>query len=205
MLAGMPSPLLFVALFLFGVLSALFGPVKYGILPDQLREDELTGGNALIEAATFLAILLGTIGGSIAAAHLVGAVHATELRVAGALLAISLALMGFLALHPADRAGGTQPRDHPQSARLDAYADLDLRVDRRLWIGAMVVSWFWLVGAMAISLLPSARANRLQRQRICDQPVPDGLRHRRRARLVPRGQGFAAPIPISRSCRSAPR
>src|SRR5260370_19551665 len=60
-------PVMFAAVFLFGVLAALFGPVKYGILPDQLREAELTAGNALIEAATFLAILLGTIGGGIAA------------------------------------------------------------------------------------------------------------------------------------------
>ena len=66
---------------------------------------------------------------------------------------------------------------------------LSLRVERRLWIGAMVVSWFWLVGFMAIVAPAAARANRLQRQRICDQPVPDGLRHRRRARLIPRRQG----------------
>src|ERR1700721_955954 len=80
-------PLLFVALFLFGVLSALFGPVKYGILPDQLRESELTGGNALIEAATFAAILLGTIGGSIAAAHLDAPFSRARLVVALLLLA----------------------------------------------------------------------------------------------------------------------
>src|SRR5579864_127118 len=56
-------PLLFVALFLFGIFAALFGPVKYAILPDQLSVGELATGNALVEGATFVAILLGTVAG----------------------------------------------------------------------------------------------------------------------------------------------
>ena len=46
-------------LFLLGVQATFFGPVKYGILPDHLGRDELMGGNALIEAGTFLAIQIG--------------------------------------------------------------------------------------------------------------------------------------------------
>src|SRR5579872_7140316 len=53
-------PFLFIALGLFGVVAALFGPVKYAMLPDQLTVGELATGNALVEGATFLAILLGT-------------------------------------------------------------------------------------------------------------------------------------------------
>ena len=49
------------ALFLMGAQSTLFGPLKYAILPQHLHEDEMIGGNALIETGTFLAILLGTI------------------------------------------------------------------------------------------------------------------------------------------------
>ena len=52
-------------LFLMGTQSTFFGPLKYSILPDHLREDELIGGNALIEAGTFLAILIGTIVGGV--------------------------------------------------------------------------------------------------------------------------------------------
>src|ERR1700741_3088896 len=59
--------ILFVALFLFGVIGALFGPIKYGILPDHLKREELPAANALVEGATFLAILLGTISGGLAA------------------------------------------------------------------------------------------------------------------------------------------
>ena len=63
-------PLLFVALFAFGVIAALFGPIKYGILPDPPAREELPAGNALVEGATFLAILLGTIiGGGLAAGN----------------------------------------------------------------------------------------------------------------------------------------
>ena len=50
------------------MLAALFTPTKYGLLPDHLGQEELPAGNALVEAATFLAILLGTIVGGIAAA-----------------------------------------------------------------------------------------------------------------------------------------
>ena len=61
------SRLLFVALLGFGVIAALFGPIKYGILPDHLRREQLPAGNALVEGATFVAILLGTIVGGLAA------------------------------------------------------------------------------------------------------------------------------------------
>ena len=60
-------PVLFVALFMFGVIASLFGPIKYGILPDHLARSELPAGNALVEGATFIAILLGTIVGGLAA------------------------------------------------------------------------------------------------------------------------------------------
>src|SRR5712691_8139941 len=60
-------PVLFVALACFGVIAALFGPIKYGILPDHLRREQLPAGNALVEGATFVAILTGTIVGGLAA------------------------------------------------------------------------------------------------------------------------------------------
>ena len=52
-------------LFLMGTQSAFFGPIKYSILPEQLKSKELLGGNALVQAGTFLAILLGTIAGKV--------------------------------------------------------------------------------------------------------------------------------------------
>jgi len=57
-------PLLITILFLMGVQSAFFGPIKYGILPQHLQEEELVGGNGLVEMGTFLSILIGTIVGT---------------------------------------------------------------------------------------------------------------------------------------------
>src|SRR5215218_2085055 len=63
----LPSvPLLFAALAGFGTVSALFGPVKYAILPDHLPRERLTAANAFVEFATFAAILGGTIAGGLA-------------------------------------------------------------------------------------------------------------------------------------------
>src|SRR6185503_17022674 len=59
-------PILFTALAGFGVLAALFGPLKYGILPDHLAREKLPAANALVEGATFIAILTGTIVGGLA-------------------------------------------------------------------------------------------------------------------------------------------
>ena len=58
---------LLAALFLMGLQSALFGPVKYAILPQHLSEQELVGGNALIESGTFVSILVGTLAGGLLA------------------------------------------------------------------------------------------------------------------------------------------
>jgi MFS family permease len=57
--------LLLGALFLLGLHSTLFGPVKYAILPQHLKDEELIGGNALVEAGTFVAILIGTLAGGL--------------------------------------------------------------------------------------------------------------------------------------------
>ena len=78
---------LFVALFLFGILGALFGPVKYGILPDLLAREELPAGNALIEGGTFLAILLGTIMAGFAATGDSNPIHFAWLMILTAFVA----------------------------------------------------------------------------------------------------------------------
>ena len=62
-------PILMLTLGLFGILASLFGPLKYGMLPEKLDTAELSAGNALVEGATFLAILIGTIAGGIAVAE----------------------------------------------------------------------------------------------------------------------------------------
>lgn len=142
-------PILFVALGLFGTIAALFGPIKYGILPDHLRREELPAGNALVEAATFLAILLGTIAAGAASA------------MGGSGIVFGALVMGFAVLCwlsarmiPATGEGAPDLRVDPNVAR-STYALLrDLWADTRLWRGSLTVSWFWLVGVVVLSLLP---------------------------------------------------
>ena len=81
------------ALFLLGLHSTLFGPVKYAILPQHLREDELVGGNALVESGTFVAILIGTVAGGLVAGVGGVGVQPSWIAVAG----FVVALAGFLA------------------------------------------------------------------------------------------------------------
>src|SRR5437763_3070336 len=88
-------PVLFVALGLCGVVAALFGPVKYGILPEKLETAELPAGNALVEGATFLAILIGTIAGGIAVAE----AKSAEV-VVGVIMALAVASWAFAHLIP---------------------------------------------------------------------------------------------------------
>ena len=149
-------PLLFVALFFFGVIAALFGPIKYGILPDHLAQSELPAGNALVEGATFIAILLGTIVGGLAARG-----GGDPASFAG--LMIGFAVMCWVAARFIPRTGEGAPdlAIDRNIARSTIALLRYLRVERRLWWAALVVSWFWLAGAVALSLMPPLIKNGL--------------------------------------------
>jgi len=142
-------PLLYGALLGFGILAALFGPIKYGILPDHLRREQLPTGNALVEGATFVAILLGTIAGGLAA-------RGQGSHVLFAALVIGFAIACWLSarLIPATGEGAPGLRISANIATSTAAMIRHLCADPRLWWGAMVTSWFWLVGIVVLSLLP---------------------------------------------------
>jgi acyl-[acyl-carrier-protein]-phospholipid O-acyltransferase/long-chain-fatty-acid--[acyl-carrier-protein] ligase len=142
-------PLLFVVLFLFGVIAALFGPIKYGILPDHLARSELPAGNALVEGATFIAILLGTIVGGIAAKDGGDPAHFSFL-----MIVFSLLCWGASLLIPPTGEGAPDLVLHRNVLTSTVGLLNFLREDPRLWWGALVTSWFWLVGAVALSLMP---------------------------------------------------
>ena len=142
-------PILFGALLLFGILSALFGPIKYGILPDHLSTEELPAGNALIEGATFIAILAGTIAGGVAA------------RGGGDPMIFGGLVMLFAALCWAASAAIPKTGEAAPSLKVDANVLRstfrllgDLRADERLWRTGVMVSLFWVIGAVVMSLLP---------------------------------------------------
>ncbi|GAB2507253.1 MFS transporter [Lysobacter humi (ex Lee et al. 2017)] len=144
-------PVLLAALFLTGVQSTLFGPVKYSILPSVLRPEELTGGNGLVEMGTSLAILVGMIGGGLIFAM----ADANGPWIAGAAV-VALAIAGNLASRaiPAVGAGAPDLRIQwnpiPESVRVWKLTRHQLAV-RNSVLG---VSWFWFVGTILTSNLP---------------------------------------------------
>jgi acyl-[acyl-carrier-protein]-phospholipid O-acyltransferase/long-chain-fatty-acid--[acyl-carrier-protein] ligase len=127
---------------------SLFGPIKYGILPDHLRREELPAGNALVEGATFIAILAGTIVGGLAARG--GDVAPFAALVMGFALACWLSAL----LIPPSGEGAPQLKLSVNIAASTAAMIRHLRADPRLWWGAMVTSWFWLAGIVVLALLP---------------------------------------------------
>ena len=141
--------MLFVALACFGILSALFGPLKYGILPDLLALEDLPGGNALVEGATFIAIIAGTF---------VAAVSSNEGQNNPAwfvALTLAFAAASWLAAAAIPKVGEGAPHlkvDY-NVFRSTAHLIRELWVDARLWRGGIVVSLFWLVGAVVFGLL----------------------------------------------------
>jgi acyl-[acyl-carrier-protein]-phospholipid O-acyltransferase / long-chain-fatty-acid--[acyl-carrier-protein] ligase len=146
--------LLMAVLFLMGVHSTFFGPLKYGILPVHLRTSELLSGNALIEAGTFLAILLGTVAGGL----LIMAEHGI---LAVSLLAVAVAASGLIASVFIPRAPAAVP-DLPLGFNL--FADTwemvrDAYAQREIFLAILGISWFWLVGATFLAQFPALAKN----------------------------------------------
>jgi len=141
---------LFLAVFLYGVIAALFGPIKYGILPDHLAREELTKGNALVEGGTFLAILIGTIVAGLAAGDGGDPLHFAWLML------VSAAACWIASLFiPRTGEGAPNLKINPNIAASTIGLIKYIYAEPRLWWGAMVASWFWLVGAVVLSMLPT--------------------------------------------------
>ncbi|MDU9403757.1 MFS transporter [Pseudomonas sp. zfem004] len=143
--------LMLLTLFAMGTHSALFGPVKYSILPQALREEELVGGNGLVEMGTFLAILAGTIGAGV---MMSSSSYATV--VAGGV--VGTALIGYLASRWIPRAAAAAPE-----MKLDwnifkqSWATLRLGLGQTPAVSRSIVgnSWFWFVGAIYLTQIPA--------------------------------------------------
>lgn len=144
-------PLLFVALACFGVLSALFGPVKYGILPDHLRTSELAAGNALVEGATFIAIIGGTF---VAALAVAGGAASSPVWPVGLILLFAVLSYGASRFIPCTGEGAPTLKIDRNVFRSTWRLLADLRAHPRLWTGGIIVSLFWLVAAIVFGLLP---------------------------------------------------
>src|SRR6476646_7889513 len=139
-------PLMLAAVFAMGVHSTFFGPIKYAILPQHLRHDEVLGGTGLVEAGTYIAILGGTI--------LAGMLVATPQIAAAA--TIGIAVLGLLA-------GRQVPPAPPAAERIPfnwhiIHASIELVSAtmhiRRLFLAILAISFFWTIGAVLIIIFP---------------------------------------------------
>ena len=145
------TTLLIVLLFFMGIQSALFGPIKYGILPQHLKEEELVGGNGLVEMGTFLAILLGTMIGGI----LIGFKDSGALLVSGTIIAI--AVLGYLCSRGIPKAEPVAPNLvinwNPITETWRSFQFI--RQNRTVFLSILGISWFWYFGATFLAQLPN--------------------------------------------------
>jgi len=140
-------PLCLGALFLLGTQATFFGPLKYGALPELLPEKRLVQGNAFVEMGTFLAILLGTIAGG---------VLAQGNRSTLAAVVLGVAILGFLVARgvpPLPAAAPSLQIDRRWLAPTWGLIGL-ARQNRAVFHSVLGISWFWLIGAVVLSLLP---------------------------------------------------
>lgn len=142
--------LLMIVIFLLGTQATFFGPLKYSILPDLLKDKELIAGNALLESGTFLAILLGTILGGLLAGFKIGS---TLISCAAILIAIA----GFISSLSIPKAQVAAPNLKinfnfiSESWQIVQHTFLN----RNLFLCILGISWFWLVGATYLSQFPT--------------------------------------------------
>lgn len=138
-------------LFLLGIQSAAFGPIKYSILPQHLDRSELTGGNGLVETGTFLAILLGTLLGGVLIAQSLDYPYALPL------VLTAVAVAGFLSSLRIPKSPAPSPNlkinwnPITQIYKTIGY----VRQQKSVLQSVIGVSWFWFYGSVLLTQLPN--------------------------------------------------
>lgn len=141
--------LLVLALFLMGMHSTLFGPVKYAYLPQHLNARELLGGNGMVEMGTFLAILLGQIGGAWLVMQIGGEIWA-------AVAVVVFAVLGYLfSRQVPDSPSADAQLQINWNPLTETYRNINLiRRQPVLWFAVLGISWFWFFGATLLAQFP---------------------------------------------------
>lgn len=137
-------------LFLLGVQSTFFGPLKFSILPQQLEKSELVGGNAQIEMGTFVSILLGTIVGGVVAAQ-------NDVNLLLTVLVVGVALLGYFASRFIPNCPATDPNLkiawNPVTATWSMIQAS--RGNKSVFLSILGISWFWLLGSLVLAQIPN--------------------------------------------------
>jgi MFS family permease len=142
----LPVVLMLAAVTMLGVHSTFFGPIKYAILPQHLEEGDVLGGTGLVEAGTYLAILLGTI--------LAGVIYRETVLVAAA--TVLVAVLGFFtarAVPPAPRLGPPLTLDWNPLRASWRLIGATMHIPR-LFLAIIAISFFWTIGSVLIILFP---------------------------------------------------
>jgi acyl-[acyl-carrier-protein]-phospholipid O-acyltransferase / long-chain-fatty-acid--[acyl-carrier-protein] ligase len=150
-------PGLLVVLTGLGVQATLFGPVKYGLLPEHLAEHELVAGNGVIEATTFLSIVCGTVAGGALVLLPYGTAWVGAVGVALALLGLGAACM-IPASPAADPSLRITPNVFAETWRVTRHA----AAIRPIWLSVLGLSWFWTMGATLMTEFPVVARDTLQ-------------------------------------------
>lgn len=142
--------ILLLLLFLMGTQSAFFGPVKYALLPQQLKTKELVSGNALVETGTFLAILIGTLGAGIIASE-------ESAKLIAAISIILFAILGYVSSCFIPEAPSNAPNLEVnwQPVKLTRSTLAIAKKDRPTFQALMSISWFWFLGAAYLTQFPN--------------------------------------------------
>lgn len=142
-------PLLLFVLFLMGFQSSLFGPVKYGYLPQHLHKDELVGGNGLIESSTFLSILIGTILG--------GLLIALDSIYPIAISILCIATAGFISSQFIPKTPASSPEIKLSFNIFKAtYKNIKfLPSNKVVFLSILAISWFWFYGSVFLMQIPN--------------------------------------------------
>jgi MFS family permease len=141
--------LLLLLVFLMGVHSTFFGPIKYSLLPETLKDNELVSGNALIEGGTFLAILLGTILGGV----VIRSQNGIEI------ICVEIVLFALIGYFASCFIPKTPISDSGLKISLNIFLQTHkiigfAKKENTVWLSIIGISWFWFIGVTFLSQFP---------------------------------------------------
>ena len=142
--------ILLLMLFLMGTQSTFFGPLKYGLLPEVMPERDLVAANGLIEATTFLAIVLGTLAGS----YLVTIPLGTTVFMPVGFVAIAVLGLLFALKQPQSKIGDPELKLNFNIWKGTCRIINSVRRRPPIWLAILAISWFWAIGSILITQLP---------------------------------------------------
>lgn len=142
--------LLAAALFMMGMHSTIFGPVKYSYLPQHLKENELIGGNGMLEMGTFVAILLGQVLGAWVAIQ-------SQHEIITSLTILLIAVMGYATSRGVPNSPAAAPHlkinwnPITETVRSIQF----IWQHQQIWLTIIAISWFWFFGATLLAQFPN--------------------------------------------------